>query len=145
LGIEPLYVRREANSARWQRMTFMELDRCSIRTGCETDENRQADAELRRRGYTFNTTEQKWAPTVEQERQEAAIAEIRALFNVGFTEGGDFGRQVYQVLHRHDLLASPSVVSEPPRKKRHDRSCPAYGNYQPPYEECNCGYESANE
>jgi len=41
--------------------------------------------------------------------------------------------------------ASPSVASEPPRKKRHDRSCPAYGNYQPPYEECNCGYESANE
>ena len=39
---------------------------------------------------------------------------------------------------------SHAVVSAPP-KKRHDRSCPAYGNYQPPYEECNCGYESANE
>jgi hypothetical protein len=23
--------------------------------------------------------------------------------------------------------------------KLHKRSCPAYGNYQPPYEECNCG------
>lgn len=22
---------------------------------------------------------------------------------------------------------------------KHKRSCPAYGNYQPPYEECNCG------
>jgi hypothetical protein len=25
---------------------------------------------------------------------------------------------------------------------RHLRSCPAYGNYQPPYEACDCGYES---
>lgn len=25
--------------------------------------------------------------------------------------------------------------------KRHNRSCPAYGNYQPPYEECTCGAE----
>lgn len=25
--------------------------------------------------------------------------------------------------------------------KSHDRSCPAYGNYQPPYEGCDCGAE----
>ena len=24
---------------------------------------------------------------------------------------------------------------------QHTRSCPAYGNYQPPYEECNCRAE----
>lgn len=24
---------------------------------------------------------------------------------------------------------------------QHTRSCPAYGNYQPPYEECTCGFE----
>lgn len=23
----------------------------------------------------------------------------------------------------------------------HAKTCPAYGNYQPPYEECDCGYE----
>jgi len=41
-------------------MTFMDLDRASIRTGCETELNRAADAELRRRGYRFNAREQKW-------------------------------------------------------------------------------------
>jgi len=25
--------------------------------------------------------------------------------------------------------------------RQHNRACPAYGNYQPPYEECNCGAE----
>lgn len=25
---------------------------------------------------------------------------------------------------------------------KHKNSCPAYGNYQPPYEECNCGAEA---
>jgi hypothetical protein len=28
------------------------------------------------------------------------------------------------------------------RNKLHSRSCPAYSNYQPPYEECNCGAET---
>jgi hypothetical protein len=28
------------------------------------------------------------------------------------------------------------------RTKQHARTCPAYGNYQPPYEECNCGREA---
>jgi hypothetical protein len=27
---------------------------------------------------------------------------------------------------------------------RHTRSCPAYGNYQPPYEECDCGAEASD-
>jgi len=26
---------------------------------------------------------------------------------------------------------------------QHTRNCPAYGNYQPPYEECTCGFEDA--
>lgn len=26
-------------------------------------------------------------------------------------------------------------------RKRHALNCPAYGNYQPPYEDCNCGFE----
>jgi hypothetical protein len=25
--------------------------------------------------------------------------------------------------------------------RQHERTCPAYGNYQPPYEECDCGAE----
>lgn len=27
----------------------------------------------------------------------------------------------------------------------HKRSCPTYGNYQPPYEECDCGAEQGTE
>ena len=37
-----------------------ELDRLSIRTGCETELNRCADMELKRRGFRFDTTEQRW-------------------------------------------------------------------------------------
>jgi len=44
-----------------------------------------------------------------------------------------------------DLIQKLRGSASAPPKKRHDRSCPAYGNYQPPYEECNCGYEPANE
>lgn len=29
----------------------------------------------------------------------------------------------------------------PQVSKPHDRTCPAYGNYQPPYEQCDCGAE----
>ena len=25
--------------------------------------------------------------------------------------------------------------------RQHTRECPAYGNYQPPYKECTCGFE----
>lgn len=27
---------------------------------------------------------------------------------------------------------------------QHARTCPAYGNYQPPYEDCDCGADKAN-
>lgn len=50
--------------------TFRDLDRWSIRTGCETELNRQADQELRRRGYWFDAPEQRWiltAPPPEKE------------------------------------------------------------------------------
>lgn len=29
--------------------------------------------------------------------------------------------------------------------KQHKNSCPAYGNYQPPYEECNCGADDEDK
>lgn len=32
----------------------------SIRTGCESELNRQADLELKRRDYRFDTKEQRW-------------------------------------------------------------------------------------
>jgi hypothetical protein len=41
-------------------MSLLELDRLSIRTGCETEANRVADTELKRRGYQFNASEQQW-------------------------------------------------------------------------------------
>lgn len=44
----------------WNDMTVEQLDRLSIRTGCETDYNRRADFELRKRGYVFNVNEQRW-------------------------------------------------------------------------------------
>lgn len=31
-----------------------------------------------------------------------------------------------------------NVISHAPFKQ-HVRTCPAYGNYQPPYEDCDCG------
>src|SRR6185503_6143881 len=67
---------------------------------------------------------------VEQKRQEEQAKWAEAVRTFRSTNA-----------YRH---ACASVVSAP-AKKRHDRSCPAYGNYQPPYEECNCGYEPANE
>jgi uncharacterized protein len=33
------------------------------------------------------------------------------------------------------------VAPSTPKRSIHLRSCPAYGNYQPPYETCNCGVE----
>lgn len=41
-------------------MSFDELNQVSIRTGCETELNRWADTELKRRGYVFQPTEQVW-------------------------------------------------------------------------------------
>ena len=41
-------------------ISFADLDRLSIRTGVETESNRQADMELRRRGYRFDANEQRW-------------------------------------------------------------------------------------
>lgn len=37
--------------------TFDELDRRSIRVGCETADNRGADFELKRRGYVFDANQ----------------------------------------------------------------------------------------
>ena len=37
------------------------LDALSIRTGCETEANRRADTELKRRGYVFDPSNQRWA------------------------------------------------------------------------------------
>lgn len=49
-------------------LTFLELDRLSIRLGCESDINRRADMELRRRGYTFDAGQQRWiAPSERKE------------------------------------------------------------------------------
>jgi hypothetical protein len=43
----------------------------------------------------------------------------------------------------HAQLKCPGHYDNPDNKveKEHARTCPAYGNYQPPYEECNCGVE----
>lgn len=40
--------------------TLTELDQLSIRTGCETEINRQADFELHRRGYAFDASAGRW-------------------------------------------------------------------------------------
>jgi hypothetical protein len=37
------------------------------------------------------------------------------------------------------------MKSKPTQSKRHDLGCPAYGNFQPPYEECTCGADEHNE
>lgn len=47
-------------SCRVSQMTFKQLDAASIRTGCESELNRLADLELRRRGYEFSPSEQRW-------------------------------------------------------------------------------------
>ena len=39
---------------------FRELDRRSIRTGCETADNREADRLLRAHGYVFDAEAQGW-------------------------------------------------------------------------------------
>jgi hypothetical protein len=49
-----------------QRLEFNELDRLTIRTGCETDLNRRADTELRRRGYRFDPHTQSWRRTASE-------------------------------------------------------------------------------
>lgn len=58
--------------------TFEELDRRSIRTGCETADNRAADFELRHRGYVFNASDARWeqpaALPVREAPQEAQWA-----------------------------------------------------------------------
>lgn len=48
-------------------------------------------------------------------------------------------------LWQHVNWNCPKALAEAPRAetRRHARSCPAYGNYQPPYEECDCGAESS--
>lgn len=45
---------------RVSKMTIAELDAFSIRTGCETEFNRLADLELRRRGYVFSPSDGRW-------------------------------------------------------------------------------------
>jgi hypothetical protein len=43
-----------------ERNVPLDLDRRSIRTGCETADNRAADEELRRRGYVFDGQQVRW-------------------------------------------------------------------------------------
>lgn len=43
-----------------QLVSDRDLFRLSIRVNCENELNRQADLELKRRGYVFNLTEQRW-------------------------------------------------------------------------------------
>lgn len=45
----------------WVNLDFDALDRLTVRVGpCETDINRRADMELRRRGYTFDASQARW-------------------------------------------------------------------------------------
>lgn len=46
--------------ARLRTLTFKELDRLTIRTGCESELNRQADLEMHRRGYKLSPGDQMW-------------------------------------------------------------------------------------
>lgn len=39
------------------------------------------------------------------------------------------------------FIVDPRVEPLKPSRKGHTSACRAYGNYQPPYEDCTCGYE----
>jgi hypothetical protein len=64
---------------------------------------------------------------------------------VDFAPAGYTGH--WREWHRgHGCKLDPTVhgeaAPEPPKQKpfkQHAKTCPAYGNYQPPYEECDCG------
>lgn len=49
-------------NARWHMaaLSLKELDAMTIRTGCETAMNQAADMEMRRRGYRFDSVQQRW-------------------------------------------------------------------------------------
>lgn len=59
---------------------------------------------------------------------------VRALMNhVVVTSDDD--RELYDKERPHP--DHEWMVEKP---KKHANNCPAYGNYQPPYEECTCGF-----
>ncbi len=53
--------------------SYDELSRLAIRTGCETELNRQADLEFKRRGYEFLAPLQMWVLRMELDPNDPRI------------------------------------------------------------------------
>lgn len=79
------------------------------------------------------------------ERKDHMSVDIRDLIkHVGCGDLDNFGEcdrcdEIREILGKY----VPKTIPKKSKFRQHSRSCPAYGNYQPPYEECDCGAEDA--